>query len=178
MEFFLLDLQDPHQRHEYERAFYQAFAQLPANQLVRELWVWDDAMGTLQTRVPYEHQIIYGVRDTEGHLDGALAVNYKLQIFQSSAFGFSLPQRKEPCCELLSFFALRDRRLKRQRQFFWSYCCLDLYQRGYDRAFATTAERPLHTYLRMRGNLLAQTEIAGEKRYFLEFHLSQAVVQT
>ncbi|WP_019500412.1 hypothetical protein [Pseudanabaena sp. PCC 6802] len=168
MQFFLLDPQDPFQRNEYERAFFQAFANLTSNRLVRKLWLWDDTKQTLRTRIPYDRQLIYAVRDSDGILDAALAVNYKPSQFQSAAFGFSPPASDRQYCELINIFSLRNRHLHRLLQLL-SYCFTDLRQQGCQSALGTTAERPLRSYLWAGAHLLAQTEIDGEKRYFFEF---------
>ena len=38
-----LDLADPEQIAEYERAFYAGFQRARGNRLIRTLWNWDDA---------------------------------------------------------------------------------------------------------------------------------------
>ncbi|MEO0565268.1 MAG: hypothetical protein AAF125_24390, partial [Chloroflexota bacterium] len=87
-ELFILDPTDAIQREHYERAFYHAYAGLTDNGLIRELWMWDDTAERLQTRIPYEDQIIFGWRETNGDLLAAFAVNLSPFQFQAGAFGF------------------------------------------------------------------------------------------
>src|SRR4051794_40778138 len=109
MPIELLDPDDCTARGAYERAFHAAFQRVPGNRLVRSLWLWDDQAGRLATRLPYADQLVYLTR-REGEIDGALAVNIRLAQFQSAAYGFAAPAEAW-ACELLSFFAVSDRRM-------------------------------------------------------------------
>jgi hypothetical protein len=168
--FDLLDVTSPQDRDAYERAFYTAFQRAVGNRLIRQLWTFDDAGGRLATRIPYEDQLIYVLRDKERRIVTALGVNVAMRSLQAAAFGFEL-QDTAGSCELLTFFSVNeyqlDRGLRFQRDSF-----RDLHKRGFHSAFATTARRPLRTYLRVGGLLLAEKEIEGEMRYFLKFSLT------
>jgi hypothetical protein len=73
--FGTIDASDPAQVAEYEGHFYQAYAALTDNTLVRLIWDWDDAAQRLRARIPYADQVIYCLRDDHGRLAGAMAVN-------------------------------------------------------------------------------------------------------
>jgi hypothetical protein len=70
-----LDASNPAQVAEYEHHFYQAFAALTDNTLVRLIWDWDDQARRLRARIPYADQVIYCLRDDQGRLAAAMAVN-------------------------------------------------------------------------------------------------------
>ena len=70
-----VDIPDDEQVHEYERHFYQAYARLADNKLVRLIWDWDDAQQRARTKIPYADQVIYTARDSGGRLAAAMAVN-------------------------------------------------------------------------------------------------------
>ncbi len=151
---------------EYEQAFYEAFAPLTENRLIRRLWEWDDASRRLRTRVPYTEQVVYLER-AGGALTAALAVNVELRLLQAAAYGFALPRPAPPCCEILTFFAVRGRDGAGRARFFWEECGRDLLRRGLRVGYGTCARRPLAGYLRAGAELLAQARIEGEERFFL-----------
>jgi hypothetical protein len=167
MSIELLDSGNATARAEYERAFYAAFQRVPGNRLVRSLWQWDDAARRIATRVPYGDQRIYLTR-LHGAIDGALAVNLRLAQFQSAAYGFAPPVEPAGACELLSFFAVSDRRMATRARF-WRACIADLKARGFHTAYATSAPSSYTTYVRFGARLVDQAELAGELRYFLSF---------
>jgi hypothetical protein len=167
MSIELLDCDDAAALAEYERAFYAAFERVPDNRLVRSLWQWDDKARRVATRVPYADQLIYLTR-LHGAIDGALAVNLRLAQFQSAAYGFARPVEPAGVCELLSFFAVADRRMA-TRAGFWRACIADLEARGFHTAYATSAPSSFATYVRFGATLVDEAELAGEPRYFLSF---------
>jgi hypothetical protein len=94
-----VDAADDEQVYEYERHFYQAYARLADNKLVRLIWDWDDARQRTRTKIPYADQVIYTARDTGGRLAVAMAVNLNcLAAFQGEAFGFAPPGRAGDRC--------------------------------------------------------------------------------
>ena len=99
-----LDVTDDRQVTEYERHFYDAYAGLADNKLVRLIWERDDARQRLRTRIPYSDQVIYSARDTRGRLAVAMAVNLRYPAeFQAAAFGFPRAGgAKARYCEILN----------------------------------------------------------------------------
>ena len=92
MIFGRLDSADAAQVAEYERHFYRAYAGLADNKLVRTIWDWDDRWQRLRSRIPYDDQVIYSLRDSRGRLAGAMAVSLNAPAaFQGAAFGFAPP---------------------------------------------------------------------------------------
>ncbi|MGF1576386.1 MAG: hypothetical protein ACFCU9_10680 [Cyanophyceae cyanobacterium] len=170
--FECLDLTDRKALDEYERAFYTAFVRVTGNQLIRSLWVWDDAKRQLKTRIAYEDQLIFVGRNEAGKLETAIATNIACREWQSAAFGFSRPTEQEICCEFLTLFSVGDYRLGLKLRF-WEACFAELRRRGLNTAYATTAARLLQGYLRIGGVLLEEKEITGEMRYFLKFSLER-----
>ncbi len=171
-----LDVSDAAVLQEYERAFYAAFQRVTGNRLIRDLWSWDDAEGRLATRVPYEDQLIVAQRDEAGRMDTAIATNMALREFQSSAFGFSPPSEPRGCCEFLTFFSVGNWRLTAKLRF-WAACFAELRARGYHTGYATTAQRGLPIYRRIGGEVIGETEISGEKRYFLRYSLERTTMR-
>jgi hypothetical protein len=165
-----LDLSCPGERAAYERAFYAAFRRATGNRLVRQLWLWDDAAGRLATRVPYEEQIIYALRDADGTLVTAMAVNHALRTFQGAAYDFPAPPDPRGCCEFLTFFSLHEYRLPTRFRF-WRDSFADLAAHGYHTGYATTASRVLAFYLRMGARRIEDRDVDGEMRHFLAFDL-------
>lgn len=168
----ILDAGDAGAQADYERAFYQAFARVTGNRLIRTLWLWDEARGRLATRVPYGEQRIYVQRDEHGRIVAAIAANLALRQLQSGAFGFDLPPQREGCCEFLTFFAVDDHALAHRLRF-WQGCFQDLARQGLRTAYASTATRPLPVYRRIGGEVVADAQIDGEARYFLRFSLER-----
>jgi hypothetical protein len=166
----VLDLHSPEVVAEWERAFYQGFAHVTGNRLIQTLWIWNHAERRLATRIPYADQLIYGWRDAAGTLATCLAINVTLAGFQSSAFGFQ-PDRSEGApraCELLATFSLSDRSLSHVMQF-RTTAFADLYQRGFRRAYLTTADKNYRIWVRCGAELLDEAIIDGERRRFLQF---------
>ena len=167
-----LDTSNVEERAAYERAFYAAFLRATGNRLIRSLWRWDDGARRLATRLPYEDQVVFVGRDERGHIETAIATNVTLREFQSAAFGFESPRGAAGCCEFLTFFTVRDFRLTMKMRF-WEACFAELRGRGLHAAYATTAARLLPIYRRIGGEVLTETTVDGEARYFLRFSLSR-----
>lgn len=172
LAFEVLDTEDAAQRAAYERAFYAAFSRVTGNRLIRSLWAWDDAGRRLAARIPYADQVVFVGRDERGEIETAIATNWALHEFQSTAFGFPRPARAAGCCEFLTFFTVRDFRLAVKIRF-WEACFAELRRRGLRVAYATTAARVLPVYRRLGGEVLAETVVEGEARYFLRFSLAR-----
>lgn len=170
--FECLDLTDRKALDEYERAFYTAFVRVTGNQLIRSLWVWDDAKRQLETRIAYEDQLIFVSRNAAGKIETAIATNIACREWQAAAFSFSAPIEQETCCEFLNFFTVGGYQLGLKLRF-WEACFAELRRRGLNTAYATTAARLLPIYLRIGGVLLEEMEVAGEMRYFLKFSLER-----
>ncbi len=162
-------------RESYERAFYEAFAPLTQNRLIRTLWIWDNEARRLRTRVAYDEQWIYALTAPDGTVCSALAVNTCRRELQSGAFGFALPEGAGAAgvCEFLTFFAVEEHVLSR-KFILWDACFLDLRAKGFHRAYATTAAKVLPVYRWLGAEVVAETEVQGEARYFLRFNLERS----
>jgi hypothetical protein len=172
LAFECLDTCDAAAREAYERAFYAAFSRVTGNLLIRSLWRWDHAGLRLATRIPYEDQVVFVGRDVHGHIETVIAANVALRDFQSAAFGFPRPAHAQGVCEFLTFFTVRDFSLATKLAF-WQACFAELRSRGLHTAFATTAARVLPIYRRLGGEIMAETAVSGEARYFLRFSLDR-----
>ncbi len=172
LTFECLDTTDAAACAAYERAFYAAFSRVTGNRLIRALWQWDDARGRLATRIPYEDQLVFVGRDARGRIETVIATNVALREFQSAAFGFAPPAEAAGCCEFLTFFTVSDFRLGVKLRF-WEACFAELRRRGLYIACATTAARLLPIYRRLGGEVLAETVVEREARYFLRFSLDR-----
>lgn len=172
LAFECLDTTDEVARAAYEHAFYHAFSRVTGNTLVRSLWAWDDAGQRLATRIPYEDQLIFVGRDAHGRIETVIASNVALKEFQSAAFGFPRPGDAAGCCEFLTFFTVHDFRLAVKLRF-WEACFAELRRRGLRTAYATTAARVLPIYRRLGGEVMAETVVDGEARYYLRFSLDR-----
>jgi hypothetical protein len=168
--FELIHTSDPAAVQEYEQAFYQSFAKVGTNRLVQKLWQWDHDTGRLKTRIPYEGQLICGLRDQSGSLHSAMAFNVTLRQFQSAAYGFAAPEAAVGAFEVLTFFAVAAETLQ-VRANFWARCVALLSACGYHTGYATTARRPLSMYQRVGWRVLEEREIESEKRYFLRYSI-------
>lgn len=171
-----LDLTSPEARAEFERAFYSAFVQVAGNRLIRQLWVWNETEGRIATRVPYDDQVIYVFRDACGAIATAMAVNVKLHEFQSAAYGFPGPVDRRGCCELLALFVVAGHDLHNAYHF-RAASFDDLYRRGFNTAYATTATRVLRFYLRLGAEQLDEHMVQDERRHFLQFDLRRAALR-
>jgi len=179
--FGTLDASDPAQVAEYERHFYQAYAALTDNTLVRLIWDWDDAAQCLRARIPYADQVIYCLRDDQGRLATAMAVNVNPDAaLQSAGFGFipSGAQGRGPdgrYCELLNLMATPHHRGQARtayQAFIRDFCYSDLVARGFGTAYSTCTRRRLRSYRLFGATVLDQTVIRGEERYFLHWPIA------
>jgi hypothetical protein len=171
LHFERLDPFSSTEREAYERAFYTAFQRAVGNRLVRQLWLWDDAASRVATRIPYDEQTIYVLRDGGGAIVTGLAVNHALRSFQSAAYGFSPPENRDGCCEFLTVFSVNEYRLTTRFKF-WRDSFAALRAQGFHTGYATTAHRVLNLHRLLGARILKENEISGEMRYFLEFDLS------
>lgn len=166
----VLDTGDPRAVTAYERAFYEAFAAIRPDGLLRKLWIWDDEAGRLRSPVPYEDQIVYAERGDDGSVRRGLAVNIGGRMQQAATFGFVLPLEEPGSTEMLTFFADGDHELAHLIAF-WGRCCRDLQSRGIVTGYGTAARRPLPVYRRFGAQIVERAEIDGEIRFLLRFDL-------
>ena len=61
------------------------------------------------------------------------------------------------------------------RQFISGYGYRDLRDQGFDSAYSTCVRRLLRPYQRLGAQLLGQTAVNGEERYFLRWPLAELV---
>lgn len=166
----VLNPSDPAAVHEYEAAFYHAFARVKTNRLVQKLWLWDHDAARVRTRVRYQDQLICILRDQAGRLRSAMAFNVELRQFQAASYGFVAPSAPSASFEVLTFFASATQTFAMCRNF-WSSCLALLRKRGLTTGYATTAPRPLPMYRRAGWRILQEKEIESEKRYFLRYEI-------
>ena len=177
-----LDVTDDRQVTEYERHFYDAYAGLADNKLARLIWEWDDTRRRLRTRIPYSDQVIYSARDPRGRLAVAMAVNlcYPAE-FQAAAFGFPRAGgAKARYCEILNVITTvhhNETARATYGSFISGFGYSDLVAHGFEVAYATCTRRRLRPYQRLGAQVLAETSIDGEVRYFLQWPLRHLVGQ-
>jgi hypothetical protein len=168
----LLDPGNATELEQFEQAFFRGFRQSSHNQLIRWLWEWDEPRQRLRTRVPYEDQKIW-VGGSGDNLAVGIAVNVRLALLQSAAFGFSIPDSLSEgrrICEFLAFFSMGDHSLANGHAI-WTEVFRALQGVGYCEAVATAAPKVLPLYRRMGATILDEREVEGEKRFFLRFEL-------
>jgi hypothetical protein len=168
--FERLDLTDPGVCRSYEQGFFTSFERVKSNRLVHTLWQWDFENRRLRTRLPYDDQWVFGMRNADGDVEAALAFNVAMADFQSRAFGFQPPAETGGCFEVLTFFNPADRELGFKYRL-WHECLRVLGEHGFHTGYATTAPRPLGLYRRIGWKVLRETEISGEQRFFLGYSL-------
>jgi len=171
-----LDVTDDRQVAEYERHFYDAYAGLADNKLMRLIWEWDDTRQRLRTRIPYSDQVIYSARDPRGRLAVAMAVNlcYPAE-FQAAAFGFPRAGgAKGRYCEILNVITTvhhSESARATYRSFISGFAYRDLVAQGFQAAYAMCTRRRLRPYQRLGAQVLAEASIDGEARHFLSWPL-------
>lgn len=159
----------------FERGFYTAFSHATHNRLVRWLWDWDHDAHRLRTRIPYAEQRIWVLTDGAGELTAAIAVNTALCTLQGAAYGFAVPPGLGRVCEFLTFFSVGDASLSRKHTL-WTELFDDLRSEGFTQALATTSPKILPMYRRMGVEVIGETTLEGEVRYFLQFDLTRTAV--
>lgn len=168
----LLDLDNKCDIEKFEKAFFRGFQKSSHNQLIRWLWEWGEPRQRLRTRVPYEDQMIW-VGGAGDRLAVGIAVNVRLALLQSAAFGFSIPDALSNggrLCEFLAFFSTGDHSLANGHAI-WTEVFRALQKFGCSEAVATSATKVLPLYRRMGATILDEREVEGEKRFFLRFKL-------
>jgi hypothetical protein len=171
-----VDVTDDRQVSEYERHFYRAYSRLADNKLVRLIWDWDDADQRTRTKIPYADQVIYTMRDTDSRLVCAMAVNLNCPAaFQGEAFGFVPPgDSGSGYCEILNVMATSHHRstaLATYGTFIVGFGYGDLLAHGLNTAYSTCTRRRLRPYQRLGAQVLGQSTLAGEDRFFLRWPL-------
>lgn len=154
----------------FEEAFYIAFSRAKANRLVRHIWIWDDGAKRLRTRIAYEDQHVFVLQDSDGSIDTATALNWRLAHYQASQLGFSVPSDMEGHAEILTLFSRRDADLTGLRVFLRKAAEASL-ALGIRSADATCTDRLLPVYQHLGGVPLANTMVEGERRTLLRFEL-------
>jgi len=177
-DFFVLNPQSMPQRVAYEHAFYNAYAQLTDNRLVRDLWLWDDEAQCVQTRIRYEDQVIFGWRDADGNLLSALAVSLNAEEFQAGMFGFkrdhNSPNRRS--CEILNLITTPHFKQSAIRGFYTfvaGYGFRALREMGYNIAYSTCTPRRKRGYVFLGANILDETVMNQESRFLLLWDFNQ-----
>lgn len=164
----ILDTTNDLDRLAFERAFYASFQRLGYNQLSRELWIWDDDKRLLKTRISYDDQIVFVLRDSSSLINAGMAVNVGHTHYQASCFGFQRTSTLEPSCEVLTAFSARENqtiglfRLGSQVAHY-------LQSIGIRWSTATCTQKLLKLYLRFGGQLLGSHTINGDIRHHIMF---------
>lgn len=157
-----------------ESEAYEAFGGGRHSALLRGLWIWDDEAKRVRTRVPAEDQRAW-IQVDAGRVHTAILVNVRLALLQSAAYGFAVPETLDegrPLCEFTLVFSREEHSLGHFHAA-WDEAFGDLCGAGFGDGLATCARRLLPLYRRMGAKVLAETEIAGEQRYFLHFDLAR-----
>lgn len=167
-----LDLGSPEEIEQFEKAFYEGFKKSTHNKLIHWLWEWDEQNQRIRARVPYEDQMIW-VGKTGNTVIGGIAVNTRLALLQSGAFGFTIPEnlrKNSGICEILVAFSFDDHSLVNLHAD-WIEVFRALQASGYTDALATCAKKLLPLYMRMGARIIDELIMEGEARYFLQFEL-------
>jgi hypothetical protein len=176
--FSILPTADAQQVAEYEHHFYQAYANLTGNTLVRQIWDWDDERQRLKTKIPYDEQVVYLWRDQHHRLLLALAVNVCSRSFQSEAFGFTPDDPDQRWCEILNVMSTEHLHPSTAATFATRMLqdrFRELVARGFAIAYATCTRRRLRPYLHLGAKLLKETTLNGEARFFLLWPMRELV---
>ena len=99
-----------------------------------------------------------------------------------TGFGFTVPDSPNGpggrCCEILNVMLIPQRAATAResyRRFISDFGYRDLRDQGFDIAYSTCARRLLRPYQRLGAQLLGQTAINSEDRYFLRWPLAELV---
>ncbi len=91
--------------------------------------------------------------------------------FQAAAFGFAPPgPGRGEACEILNVMSTSRHQgpaMTGYHAFVRGFGYADLVARGFGVAYSTCTRRRLRSYLRLGAELLAETTIGGEERFFL-----------
>ena len=169
-----LDWADPALVASLESEAYLAFDGGRSSPLLRGLWIWDDALQRVRTRVPAEDQRGW-IEIEGGRVHTAILVNLRLALLQSAAYGFAVPPALADgrrLCEFTLAYSRDDHSLGHFHAA-WDEAFRDLRAAGFGDGLATCARRLLPLYRRMGAKVLSEVEIAGEIRYFLHFELKR-----
>lgn len=156
----------------FEEGFYRAFLPV-SNSGTRAIWHWDDHARRLRTRVPYEEQEVFFVRDATGRIATACAFDVAGRAFQAGAYGFPRPADAPRWVENLTIFnSARGRRAY--------LACSEIArrhfaERGYVFAFATCAPRVLALHQRQGWEVREQREALGVVRYFIRREVARPI---
>lgn len=163
----------------FEKSFYKAFVDLHSNQLIKKIWDWDSNRERLRTKIPYSDLEIYSWRNNDDTIKSAIAANVNVDITQFSQFGFSYPaDGVQPHCEIVAFFTDNSNRtngIHLNSIFLKSHCVPYIHSKGFKSLYSTCAEKPLNTYLRWGWQVLEETIIENEKRYFIYFDIEASL---
>lgn len=102
----------------------------------------------------------------------AVNLSYPAQA-QAAAFGFN-PVDADGCCEILNVMATSHHRATARASygsFISGFGYRDLMTHGFEVAYSTCTRRRLRPYQRLGAQVVAETSIAGEDRFFLRWPL-------
>lgn len=170
----LLDWSDAALVASLESEAYAAFDGGHASALLRGLWIWDDDARRVRTRVPAEDTRVW-IEEDGGRVHTAILVNTRLAVLQSAAYGFAVPAALDDgraLCEFTLAYSRDDHSIGHFHRA-WDEAFGDLRADGFGDGFATCARRLLPLYRRMGARVVDETEIGGERRYFLHFELAR-----
>ncbi|MFM1822697.1 MAG: hypothetical protein RI967_963, partial [Planctomycetota bacterium] len=171
----LLDWSDAALVASMESEAYLAFDGGRASELLRGLWIWDDEARRVRTRVPAEDTRVW-IGAEDGRVHTAILANTRLALLQSAAYGFTVPASLEdgrPVCEFTLAYSRDDHSIGHFHAA-WDEVFGDLRADGFHDGLATCARRLLPLYRRMGARVVEETEIGGERRFFLHFELARA----
>jgi hypothetical protein len=170
-----VELLDPTRAEEvrlYEEAFYQAFFPR-SNAGIRAIWLWDDGAKRLKTKIPYEDQDIFVIKNPEGQVETGFAVNTAVREFQSGAYGFARPM-DERWVEVLAVFNL-GKGAQKLIQAAVEKSHQVLLARNYERfyVYATCAPYSLKWNLKRGWEIVEKREKDSVVRYFLRMLITK-----
>ena len=175
MRCSIVNFDDPKEKESFERYFYKAFCKVEKQQLIRQIWKWDDAGQRLLLKIPDNRLVVYTWADEEGQNVFYVAGSYDRENFSQFMFyGFSVPESIGTYCEVLTLFStpfFKQSLHDVDQQFLKPYCHEQGRMNNCSALLATCAPRLLGLYQRWGWELLESKTIEGEVRHFIAYRL-------
>jgi len=175
MQCSLVNFDDPTEKENFERYFYEAFARVEKQDLIRKIWKWNDEDRKLLLKIPEKRSVVYTWVNEEGRNIFYVAGSYLRENFsQFKFYGFDVPETIGTYCEVLTLFStpfFNKSMTEVDQKFLRPYCHEQGRMNKCSALLATCAPRLLALYKRWGWELLETKTIDGEVRHFIAYKL-------
>lgn len=176
IQFRSLNLTNEARRAEFEHFFYLAFNQRKNQDLIRQIWSWDDDKQRISLKEPLDKVSVHAFYDEQEQAQLYIAGAESPTFSQYTHFGFKTPDNTGRLLEIYTLFSTPDTNrglAYMNKSGLQGHSLPHLKKEGFDTLLATCNDRLLGLYLRWGWQRLDSKSFdGGVNRHFIKYSLS------